>query len=98
MKAENCLKGSRFVNIEFSGRFFGNMSMVVSNPEQAYPNSEQAWKKFLSLFATLDGLISFEPIFEAFFFQALNEFYNDNVQYIEFRSLFNPVTLCLAVR
>ena len=66
--------------------------MLVPDPEQAYPNSNTAWTKFLSLFESLDGLLSFEPIFRAFYYQSLTEFYEDNVQYLEFRSVFLPVS------
>ena len=65
----------------------------MSDPATAYPKPKTAWKKFSSLFKAADGLIFYKPVFEAYFREALREFYEDNVQYFEFRALLTDVSL-----
>lgn len=44
------------------------------------------WKKFNQVYFTIKSLISYRPVREKAFYQALQNFYNDNVMYIEIRS------------
>ncbi|XP_013167566.1 PREDICTED: adenosine deaminase CECR1-like [Papilio xuthus] len=44
------------------------------------------WRKFEKISNVISQLIIYRPVTEKFFYEALNEFYNDNIQYIEIRS------------
>ncbi|CAH2052299.1 unnamed protein product, partial [Iphiclides podalirius] len=44
------------------------------------------WTRFEKVTSTIADLIAYRPVREKFFYRALNEFYNDNIQYIEIRS------------
>ena len=68
------------------------MSLIVNDPDTAYPNQNMVWKRFSSLFKAADGLIFYKPVFEAYFREALREYYEDNVQYFEFRALLTGVS------
>ncbi|CAH1786916.1 unnamed protein product [Owenia fusiformis] len=69
----------------------GNMTLLVDDPVKAYPNIDAVWKKFLDTLGVADGLIFYAPIYKAYYYQALQEFYDDNVQYIEVRTLLSNV-------
>lgn len=49
-------------------------------------NINAIWNNFEKVTKTISQLIAYRPVREKFFYQALNEFYNDNIQYIEIRS------------
>ncbi|KAL5007348.1 hypothetical protein ScPMuIL_016154 [Solemya velum] len=68
-----------------------NMSLVVDDPDIAYPTVNAAWRRFTELFQTINGLFQYAPAFTAYYSEALKEFYEDNVQYIEVRALLPPV-------
>jgi adenosine deaminase CECR1 len=77
--------------LAFDEMLYRNLTLVVDDPERSYPNADAVWSRFLSLFKATFGLVLHAPTFRAFFYEALQQFYDDNVQYMELRSLFNPV-------
>lgn len=68
------------------------MTLIVDDPFKVYPNTDVVWQRFYALFGASDGLVFYEPVFKAYFYEALQEFYDDNVQYIEFRGLLTKVS------
>lgn len=62
------------------------MSMVTENPTIAYNTVDKAWEKFNGIFKFIGPLLSYKPIYEEHFYQALQELYDDNVMYLEVRS------------
>ena len=71
--------------------FKTHLSIVVDNPEVAYPNVNTVWSAFGKRFRTLKTLISFKELVAEHFYQGLKEFYDDGVQYMEIRSSFSPI-------
>ncbi|XP_011299062.1 adenosine deaminase CECR1-A-like isoform X2 [Fopius arisanus] len=67
-------------------RIRGEMTMIVLNPEEMYPNSDAAWSKFQRVFKFLRPFLNYRPLAEDHFYQGLLEFYEDNVMYMEVRS------------
>ncbi|CAG9858758.1 unnamed protein product [Phyllotreta striolata] len=61
------------------------LTLVREDPRKSYPTVEDAWSAFQGIFSTVDGLISFKPVFEDFFYQGLKELREDNVKYVEIR-------------
>ena len=55
-------------------------------------NQNDIWRKFLSCFTAIEGLFMSEIGFDAIFTRGLQDFYDDNVQYMEIRGLFPKVT------
>ena len=71
--------------------FKSHLSIVVDNPEVAYPNVNTVWAAFAKRFGTLMTLLNFKDLVKDYFYQGLKEFYEDGVQYMEVRSVFAPI-------
>lgn len=63
----------------------------MDDPDTAYPDGDAAWKRFQSLFASIGGILFYTPVVRDFTYEALREFYEDNVQYVEMRGVLPPV-------
>ena len=74
-------------------RLYRQLTLIVDNPEDVYPTADAVWLRFESLFISTFGLLLYAPVFKAYFYEALQQFYDDGVQYMELRSLFLPVRL-----
>ena len=81
------------IYVSFLFSLYKNLSLVVDNPETAYPNVKTVWSRFQSLFGVSGGLLFYSHAFERYYTQALQTFYDDNVQYIEFRAMLPPVSI-----
>ncbi|XP_014238435.1 adenosine deaminase 2-like [Trichogramma pretiosum] len=68
-------------------RIAQQLTMVTRNAEQAYANVDEAWSKFMSIFIFLGPMLTYRPVFEDYFYQGLLEFYNDNIIYLELRTV-----------
>lgn len=62
------------------------MTMVTQNPRNVYDTVDKAWKKFMKIFDFITPMLAYRPVYEDQFYQALQEFYDDNVMYVELRS------------
>ena len=71
--------------------FKDNLSIVVDNPEMAYPNVKTVWAAFAKRFGTLMTLLNFKELARDYFYQGMKEFYEDGVQYMEVRAVFAPM-------
>ena len=71
--------------------FRSHLSIVVDNPEAAYPNVNTVQAAFAKRFRTLMTLLNFKALAKEYFYQGLKEFYEDGVQYMEVRSEFAPI-------
>ncbi|KAL7295926.1 hypothetical protein TKK_0010962 [Trichogramma kaykai] len=60
---------------------------VDADPDVVYPNGNAVWKKFISIFVFGRDLICYRPVFEDYTYQGLLEFYQDNVLYVELRTI-----------
>ncbi|XP_058600219.1 adenosine deaminase 2 isoform X1 [Neofelis nebulosa] len=76
---------------EFDNRLLQTFTLMTENPEVAYANQDAVWSKFNSIFFTISGLVHYAPVFRDYVFQALEEFYQDNVLYLELRAMLFPV-------
>uniref|UniRef100_A0A1B0ALF1 Adenosine/AMP deaminase N-terminal domain-containing protein n=1 Tax=Glossina palpalis gambiensis TaxID=67801 RepID=A0A1B0ALF1_9MUSC len=55
-------------------------------PTEKFMDNNEAWQQFMKIFALLDGLLFYIPNWSDYYYHALEEFYADGVQYLEFRS------------
>jgi len=77
-------------------RLYKELTLIVDEPEKDYPTTGIIWSRFVSVFCRTYSLILYAPVFRAYFYQTLQEFYDDGVQYIELRTLLPPVSTILA--
>lgn len=54
---------------------------------EKYRDINAMWTKFMELFAALDPIVCFVDVWKDYYYEALKEFYNDGVQYLEFRGI-----------
>lgn len=84
------MKDARFSsgNVKkFDAELRKRFTMVVDNPDEVYPTIKEAWDTFLNYFATVYQLISYRPVWEKYFYDALKSFKDDNLIYLEVRSI-----------
>ncbi|KAL9908893.1 adenosine deaminase 2-like isoform 1-T1 [Glossina fuscipes fuscipes] len=55
-------------------------------PTEKFMDNNEAWQQFMKIFGLLDGLLFYIPNWSDYYYHALEEFYADGVQYLEFRS------------
>uniref|UniRef100_A0AAG5D8U6 Adenosine deaminase n=1 Tax=Anopheles atroparvus TaxID=41427 RepID=A0AAG5D8U6_ANOAO len=66
-------------------------SLYVEDPNTAYKSINDVWSKFTKMFMAFEPLVTFRPVWESYFRAALQEFYDDNVMYLEFRGVLPPL-------
>lgn len=66
-------------------RFF---TMIVDDPIVSYNDVNAAWDKFMNLFIVFGSIVEYKEAWRNYYKQALHELYDDNVQYLELRSVF----------
>ncbi|XP_051856605.1 adenosine deaminase 2 [Antechinus flavipes] len=76
---------------EFDNSLLQNFTLVLENPERAYSDQAIIWTRFENIFITISGLVHYAPVFREYFARGLEEFYEDNVQYLELRATLYPV-------
>ncbi|TDG53073.1 hypothetical protein AWZ03_000616 [Drosophila navojoa] len=55
-------------------------------PTTDFQDINAAWSRFMQIFQLLDGLLMYAPVWSDYYYKALQEFYADGVQYLEFRT------------
>lgn len=63
------------------------ITIVVDNPDSVYTDINKVWTAFINSFITVEEMITYAPVWKDYFYQALKELYDDNVRYIEFRTV-----------
>ncbi|KAM7115051.1 adenosine deaminase 2 [Molossus nigricans] len=76
---------------EFDSSLLRNFTLMTKDPEVTYANQDIVWSKFEAIFFTISGLVHYAPVFRDYIFQGLEEFYQDNVFYLELRAMLFPV-------
>ncbi|KFB50811.1 hypothetical protein ZHAS_00018864 [Anopheles sinensis] len=62
-------------------------SLYEEDPQRAYKSINDVWSRFTKMFFALDPIVTYRPVWESYFRAALQEFYDDNVMYLEFRGV-----------
>ncbi|XP_037950031.1 adenosine deaminase 2-like isoform X5 [Teleopsis dalmanni] len=55
-------------------------------PTEKYTDINEVWMAFMNIFGLLDGLMMYAPVWGDYYYNALKEFNEDGVQYLEFRT------------
>ncbi|RUS81660.1 hypothetical protein EGW08_010577, partial [Elysia chlorotica] len=77
---------------QFDSSLRQNISFLTSDPLVAYNGTNSAWDRFNKYFQQVGGLLNNGPLLRDYFQQGLQEFYEDNVQYIELRGAMTGYT------
>ncbi|XP_052859759.1 adenosine deaminase AGSA-like [Anopheles cruzii] len=64
-----------------------HFTLYDKDPINAYKSINDVWSRFTAMFFSLEPIVTFKPVWEMYFRQALEEFYEDNVMYLEFRGV-----------
>lgn len=68
---------------------------MTENPHVTYTDQDAIWAKFKTIFFVMGDLVRYAPVFRDYLSQGLEEFYQDNVLYLEIRASLYPVSnLC----
>uniref|UniRef100_A0A182WBF6 Adenosine deaminase n=1 Tax=Anopheles minimus TaxID=112268 RepID=A0A182WBF6_9DIPT len=62
-------------------------SLYDADPLHAYRSINDVWTRFSQIFLALEPIVTYKPVWEHYFREALREFKEDNVMYLEFRGL-----------
>ena len=62
-------------------------------PTVKFLDNNEAWEQFSGIFALLDGLLLYAPSWADYYYNALKEFHDDGVQYLEFRTTLPIVSI-----
>ncbi|KAI4545919.1 hypothetical protein MG293_002474 [Ovis ammon polii] len=76
---------------DFDNSLLRNFTLMTENPHVTYADQDAIWAKFKTIFFVLRGLVSYAPVFRDYLSQGLEEFYQDNVLYLEIRASLYPV-------
>lgn len=72
---------------KFDANLRKHFTLVVDNPDTAYPTITDTWSAFMNYFKTLMPLLTYRPVWEQYFYDALKKLREDNLMYVEVRSL-----------
>uniref|UniRef100_A0A2C9LYR5 Uncharacterized protein n=1 Tax=Biomphalaria glabrata TaxID=6526 RepID=A0A2C9LYR5_BIOGL len=76
----------------FDKNLLNNISMLSSDPLEMYPTINLVWARFDKYFEQVISLLFNADIMRDYYRQALVEFKEDNVQYIELRAILSGVS------
>ncbi|KAL2102684.1 hypothetical protein ACEWY4_001852 [Coilia grayii] len=80
------LRASMVDPAQFDNSLIQNLTLFTEDPGAAYPSEDEVWARFEEAFHALAGLVTYAPVFRDYLYQGLEEFYADNVMYVEMRS------------
>ncbi|KAE8744958.1 hypothetical protein FOCC_FOCC008370 [Frankliniella occidentalis] len=72
---------------DFDARLERAFTITDMNPAQTYPDQKTVWHAFDTTFGVLFSLLTYAPVFRDYFRRTLQEFYEDNVMYVEIRGV-----------
>ena len=71
--------------VSTNSRLYNKLTFVVEDPEMEYPNQDVAWNIFGQKFIPLSSLVFYVPVFREYYKMVMEQFLEDNVQYLETR-------------
>ncbi|KAL1518157.1 hypothetical protein ABEB36_001824 [Hypothenemus hampei] len=77
---------ARKVDPNFDKKLKQQLSLNDSPINFIQLNIHEKWQRFQLIFDRLKPLLTYRPVFEDYFYQALKELYEDNIKYLEVRT------------
>uniref|UniRef100_A0A336K6N7 Adenosine deaminase n=1 Tax=Culicoides sonorensis TaxID=179676 RepID=A0A336K6N7_CULSO len=62
-------------------------NLYSPDPTIEHKDINFVWNRFKSMFRILEGIVCYDQVWKAYFYQALQEILDDGVQYLEFRGM-----------
>ncbi|XP_047522966.1 adenosine deaminase AGSA-like [Pieris napi] len=62
-------------------------TICVHDPDVIYPSIKEVWDAFTGYFKRVASMMSYRPVWEQYFYDVLKKFRNDNIMYVEVRSV-----------
>ncbi|CAG9565330.1 unnamed protein product [Danaus chrysippus] len=84
------MKSARFSsgNVEeFDADLRKHFTIVIDDPHLIHRDINAVWSDFQQVFITTSGMLCYRPIWEQYFYDTLRALRDDNVMYLEFRSV-----------
>lgn len=81
----------RSTDPKFEDFLKSHLTLVVDNPQKKYPSINAVWSTFTNIFMSVIEMLTYKPVWQKYFYQALKELYEDNVRYVEFRGVLPEV-------
>ncbi|XP_034234311.1 adenosine deaminase 2-like [Thrips palmi] len=75
----------------FDARIREAFVICNSNPHVAYPDQASVWHAFDQRFTLIFSTLTFAGVFRDYFWRTLQDYYEDNVMYVEIRGVLPPV-------
>ncbi|KAM3963821.1 LOW QUALITY PROTEIN: adenosine deaminase 2-A-like [Aphomia sociella] len=72
---------------KFDSELRKHFTLVVDNPDVIYPSITEVWKTFMDYFITVAPMLTYRPIWEQYFYDALYKFRENNIMHVEVRSI-----------
>ncbi|XP_026761160.1 adenosine deaminase 2-A-like [Galleria mellonella] len=72
---------------KFDAKLRKHFSLVVENPDIVYPSITESWNTFMNYFVTVAPMLTYRPIWEQYFYDVLYKFRENNIMYVEVRSI-----------
>lgn len=80
------VRGDPLRRDKINGMIKNRLSMECDDPSSTYTDVNRAWSKFVDIFSFVGPMVTYRPVYEDHFLQALKELHRDNVMYLELRS------------
>lgn len=70
-----------------------HLSLYTPDPLVKYHTINDVWNSFGGIFGVVTPLLTYQPVWEQYFYDALTQFLADGVQYLEFRGTLPSVSM-----
>ncbi|KAK5640478.1 hypothetical protein RI129_011289 [Pyrocoelia pectoralis] len=81
----NLINVLRIIDPSYDRWLRSQINLYTTHPKQRYPNINDVWETFESIIFSVLELLTYRPVFEEYFYQVLQDLYDDNVMYMDFR-------------
>ncbi|XP_035448901.2 adenosine deaminase AGSA-like isoform X1 [Spodoptera frugiperda] len=76
---------------EFDTKLRKFFTLVIDNPQEVYTDVNTVWEYFSKYFIRTGPLFTYKPVWEKYYYDTLLALREDNVMYIEIRSVLPPL-------
>ncbi|CAH0402696.1 unnamed protein product [Chilo suppressalis] len=76
---------------EFDAELRKYFTIVIDDPHEIYTDINVVWSRFQQYFITTGSMFSYKPVWEQYFYDTLKAVREDNIMYMEIRSVLPPL-------